>query len=122
MASMDTDEERDELTGADELIPSESMDDEPTYRDRAAAKLDQIAHETQQALAEHGVGVDLGIFFVIPNNGHSVLMFGTPADPSDDLWSEVCEIVSAIVRNLVGLERTRCRSLLCATTGSSSIS
>ena len=117
---MDTDIECDELTGADELIPSESINDEPTYRDRAAAKLDQIAREAKKVLVEHGIGISL--FFLIPNNGHSILLFGTPADPSDDLWSEVSEIVSGIVRQSVGVKRTRCRSLLCATTCSSSIS
>jgi hypothetical protein len=90
------------------------MDDEPTYRDKAAAKLDQIAHDAKQALVEHGI--DLDLFFVALNSGEAILIYGTPADPSDVLWDEVSEIVSAIVRQSVGVERTQCRSLLCATT------
>jgi hypothetical protein len=105
MAAMDTDE----LADDDELG---SMNDEPNYRDRAAAHFDQIAHDAKERFAEHGIGISL--FFVIPSSGHSIIMFGTQADPPDDLWNEVTEIVSGIVRQLIGLEHTCCRSLLCA--------
>jgi hypothetical protein len=111
---MDTDDERDELTGDDELTSDDQGDDDDVsaYRARAASKLDQIAQDAKEALAEHGIG--LSLFFVIPSNGQSILFFGTSADPSDDLWNEVTEIVSGIVQQLLGLRRPRCRTLLCA--------
>jgi hypothetical protein len=87
----------------------------PAYRERAAAKLDQIARDVREALAKRGI--EIGLLFLIPS-GRSILVFGTSADPPDDLWNEVAEIVSAIVRQSVGLERTRCRPVIFASTNS----
>jgi hypothetical protein len=109
---MDTDElTGDELTGDAE--PG-SMDDDVTYRYRAAANLNQIARDAKDRLDEHGI--DTPLFFLLPNSGDAVLIFGTPGDPDDDLWNEVTGIVSGIVQQSIGLERPRCRSLACATT------
>lgn len=116
---MDVHEECDELTGDDAPISGESMGDEATYRERAAAKLDQIAQDAKEALAEHDIGISL--FFLIPNSGRSILTFGTPADPSDDLWDEVRKLVSAIVEQSIGLERTRCRNVRGAMTAAAPI-
>jgi hypothetical protein len=103
---MDTPDEHDELPDDDD------GDDVPAYRERAAAKLDQIVRDVKDALAEH----DIDVFFTVPSSGHSILTFGTIADPDDEAWKTVSEIVSAVVRRTIGVERTRCRSLLCATT------
>ncbi len=88
--------------------------DVTAHRARAAAKLDQIAQQTQQMLAEAGVAID--VFFLIPSSGDAVLIFGTTADPSDDLWNKVRDIVAPIVRQSVGLRGTRCRAMACAAT------
>lgn len=101
---MDTDDERGDFAG----------DDVPAYRKRAAELLDEIAHHTRHRLADAGIEMD--VFFMIPSHGHSILLFGTVADPSDDLWDTVSEIVSLVVQQSVGLDRMRCRALACATT------
>ena len=108
---MDTYDEHDEMTCDDE--PG-LMSARATYRNQARANLDQIAKDTKQAIADAGIEMD--VFFIIPNNGDSLLTFGTPGDPSDDLWDTVSEIVSAVVRQSIGLDHATCRSLLCATT------
>ena len=41
------------------------------------------------------MGIDLGLFFLIPNSGDAIVTFGTPGDPSDDEWNHVREIVTA---------------------------
>ena len=105
MDTNDANDEHDEL--ADDI-------DEATYRERAAAKLDQIARDAKQALVEH----DIDVFFMIPNSGRSIIVFGTPADPDDETWKTVSAVVSGIVRGAIGLDRSRCRSLACATTAS----
>jgi hypothetical protein len=96
-----------------ELDPTDD-DDVATHRSRARKMLDQIAQQAKQALTDQGIGID--VFFLIPSSGNSVLIFGTPADPADVLWNEVGKIVSAIVRQSVGLAGTRCRAMACATT------
>lgn len=108
---MDTYEEHDELSGDDD--PG-AMADGLTYRDRARVNLDQIARDAKRLLAENGI--EISLFFMIPNSGHSVLTFGTPADPTDDLWNKVTEIVSAIVRQSIGLAQIICRNLQCVDT------
>jgi hypothetical protein len=90
-------------------------DDVMAHRERAATKLDQIARDAKDALAENGLE-KICLFFLIPNSGRSILVFGTPGDPSDDLWSKVGEIVEAIVARLIGLRGTRRREVRCATT------
>lgn len=96
----------------DELPDDDDGDDVPAYRERAAAKLDQIARDVKDALAEH----DIDIFFTIPSSGHSILTFGTVADPDDREWQIISAVVSGIVHHAIGLERSRCRSLACAIT------
>ncbi len=88
--------------------------DVTVHRERAKTMLDQIAAEVKQTLIEQGI--DLSLFFLIPSSGDSVLIFGTPADPSDGEWNRVAEIVAPIVRQSVGMAGTRCRAVACATT------
>lgn len=88
--------------------------DVTVHRERAKTMLDQIAAEVKQALTDKGI--DLSLFFLIPSSGDSVLIFGTSADPSDDLWNRVAEIVAPIVQQSVGLAGTRCKAMACATT------
>jgi hypothetical protein len=96
----------------DDLI--EDGDEVTDHRARARAELDQIARLAKQALAEQKIALDL--FFLVPNSGQAILMFGTPADPDDELWEQVDEIVSAIVREVVGTDGTTCRQVTCSTT------
>jgi hypothetical protein len=88
--------------------------DQGTYQERATAMLDLIAQRTKLALSE--AGMDIDIIFLVSQNSNAILTFGTPADPSDDLWAAVGEVVSCVVRNSLGIERTRCRALMCAST------
>ena len=99
---MDFNDERDDL------------DDDVVARERAKVELVQIVQQAKRALQEGGI--DLDLFFLVPNSGSSILAFGTTGDPDDDLWARVGEIVSSIVRQTVGLDRTRCRQVICATT------
>jgi hypothetical protein len=118
MAAMDAmdDDDDDDLMTDDTAMSDESTDDVPAYRERATSRLQDIAQQTKQALAD--AGIDLHIFFTIPSSGHSILTFGTVADPDpdDEEWQTISAIVSGIVRRAVGLDRSRCRSLACATT------
>jgi hypothetical protein len=115
MDTNDANDEHDELTDTDD-VPDEATDDVPAYRERATSRLQDIAQQTKQALADADAGIDLDIFFTVPSSGHSILTFGTIADPDDATWQAVSAIVSATVRRAIGLDRSRCRSLACATT------
>jgi hypothetical protein len=115
MDTNDANDEHDELTDADDVL-DESMDDEADYRERAATKLDQIAQQVKQALADAAISLD--VFLVVPGSGDAIVTFGTVADPdpNDDEWQTVAAIVASVVRRAIGLNRSRCRSLVCATT------
>jgi hypothetical protein len=102
---MDTQELRELTDDGDEVTAD---------RDRAKETLNQVAGLAKQALAENGI--DLDLFFLVPNSGESILMFGTSIDPDFATWARVGEIVSAIVREVVGLDDTRCRPVTCSTT------
>jgi hypothetical protein len=84
------------------------------YRASARNLLAHMTQEVKQALKEAGIEID--VFVVIPATGDAVATFGTLADPSDEVWSRVSEIVCSIVRRSVGLTRTRCREVVCAST------
>ena len=102
---MDT-QEVDDLT--------EEGDELSVYRDRAKAILDQIARQTKQALAEHGID-DLTVFFMIQSSG-PILIFGTMSDPSENQWEQVSDIVSSVLRQVVGLDGAWSRPVMCAST------
>jgi hypothetical protein len=104
-AAMDINDALDDLT-----------DEERVADRRARAKdlLNEIARQTKQALTEQGI--DTSVFFLIPHTGDAIVTFGTSLNPSDHEWNRVTEIVSAIVRQTVGLDHTRCREVVCATT------
>ena len=93
---------------------NEDGDEVTACRARARTELDQIARQTKQALAEQGL--DITVFFLVPNSGEAVLLYGTPADPDDLIWERVSNIVSAVVREVVGLDGGRCRPVMCSTT------
>jgi hypothetical protein len=109
-AVMDSDDGRADLTDCD----VDDDIDEATYRERAAATIDQIAQQVKKALADAAISID--VFLVVPGSGNAIVTFGTIADPDDEAWKTVSEIVSAVVRRAIGLDRSRCRSLACATT------
>ena len=88
--------------------------DEAAYRERATELLDQIAQQAKQALSD--ASIDIELFFMVPRSSKAILTFGTLADPPDDLWNRVSEAVSCVVRNSLGIERTRCRGVACAST------
>ena len=99
-----------------QAIDDPALDDDVTaYRERARERLAQIAEQTKQVLAEHGI--DTSLFFLIPHSGSSILTFGTTLDPDDNEWDRVAAIVSSVVRQTVGLRGTRCQEVVCATTG-----
>jgi len=101
----EADDQRDDLTDDDD-------DDVPAYRARAAIMLDQIAQASKRALADQGID----LFFLVPNSGEAILIYGTPGDPDDASWEQVGETVAAIVGGLIGLRDTRRRPVRCATT------
>jgi hypothetical protein len=90
-------------------------DDVTTYRARARNLLTEITRQAKQAL--DGAGISLDVFVMIPSSGDAIATFGTAASPADEVWSRVSEIVSSIVGESVGLARTRCREVACASTG-----
>jgi hypothetical protein len=102
---MDTHDERDDQTDGDAVL---------VHRARAKAELDQIAQQAKQALAD--AGIVLSLFFLVPNSNSSVLLYGSPADADDATWRRVAEIVAQIVCKTVGLDRTRCQEVACAST------
>jgi hypothetical protein len=77
-----------ETQALDDLRDDDEM---AAHRAKAKAELDQIARQARQALTEQGLG-DISLFFLIPNSGDSILVFGTPGDPDDHLrpkWETV---------------------------------
>jgi len=89
-------------------------DDVTDHRARATTMLDQIARQTKQALVE--AGIDTPVFLIVPTSGSAIVTFGTIADPPDDQWSRVSDVVASVVRDLIGLDRVQCREVQCATT------
>jgi len=84
------------------------------HRARAATMLTEINRQAKQTLVD--AGIDLDLFFLIPNSGEAIITFGTSGDPSDDQWGRVADVVSSVVRQSVGLDRSRCQEVICATT------
>ena len=85
-----------------------------TYRARARRELDEIARQAKQALAEHKI--DLDVFFLVPNSGEAIVTYGTHNNPDDATWERVGDIVSDVLRQVVGMEGTRHASVMCSTT------
>ena len=101
---MDT-QELDDLT--------EDGDEVTAYRARARTGIDQIARLTKNALAESRI--DITVFFLVQSSG-PILTFGTMADPSDDQWEQVSEIILSVVREVTGLDGVWSRQVMCAST------
>ena len=95
-------------------VRDEPMDGVEAHRGRAAAEIDQIARDAKEALADQGIDIDL--FFLAPNSGKAILIYGTAGNPPNDEWDRVGEIVGSIVARLIGLDRVRCQEVLCMTT------
>ena len=93
---------------------NEDGDEVRAHRARVRTGLNEIARLAKQALAKQKIGLDL--FFLTPNSGESVLMFGSPTDVDDPTWERVSDIVSSVLRQVVGLDGTRCRPVMCSTT------
>ena len=91
-------------------------DDEDVAAQRAKARnlLPQITQQVKQALQEASIEID--VFLMIPASGDAIATFGTLADPPDELWTRIGDIVCSIVRRAVGLDRVCSRPLSCATT------
>ena len=53
---------------------TEDGDEVTSHRARARTELDQIARQAKQVLAEQKI--DLDLFFLIPNSGEAILLFG----------------------------------------------
>ena len=64
-------------------VRDEPMDGVEAHRGRAAAEIDQIARDAKEALADQGIDIDL--FFLSPNSGKAILIYGTavPRQTSD---------------------------------------
>ena len=88
-------------------------DDSTVYRARAKTGLDQIARLARQVLTEQGI--DITVFFLVQSSG-PILTFGTMADPSDDKWEQVSEIILSVVREVTGLDGVWSRQVMCAST------
>jgi len=84
------------------------------YRARARNLLPQITQDVKRALDEASIEMD--VFVVVPTCGDAIATFGTVTDPADEVWATVSDIVCSVVRKTVGLDRTKCRELACATT------
>jgi hypothetical protein len=86
-----------------------------TYRARARDLLTEITRQVRQALDDAGISLD--VFVMIPSSGDAIATFGTAANPTDEAWDRASKIISSIVGESVGLARTRCREVACASTG-----
>jgi len=101
-----------EMRTLDDLVMDDGV---VAQRAKASAELDRITRTAKQALLH--AGIDLELFFMVPNSGDAILTYGTPGDPDDNLWDRVRDIVVAVLQETVGLERPKCNAVLCATTG-----
>jgi hypothetical protein len=92
-------------------------EDEGVAAQRARARnlLPQITQQVKQAL--HEASIEIDVFLMIPTTGDAIATFGTLADPPDELWNRIGEIVCAVLGNTIGLDRAISRELACANTG-----
>ncbi len=109
------------LSDHDEINPSRPIDDDwpkarvVEQRTLLQSCLPQIAEQVRGGLRD--VGLSLEVFLTIPASGNSLMTFATAADPADEEWDRVRDIVRRIVGELVGAEGLRCRELACASSG-----
>jgi hypothetical protein len=85
-----------------------------TQRALVRSKLDQITEQVKAARDQQGISVP--VFFIVPSSGDAIIAFGTVADPPDDEWGRVNEIVSGIMAEAIGLDRLATREVACAAT------
>jgi hypothetical protein len=84
--------------------------DEPAYRERATAILDELAHRARVELRR--ANIPLNVYFVIGPSGDAILTCGAVADKEQ--WQEIKAEVGKIVRRSIGLEPAQCRQVICA--------
>jgi hypothetical protein len=76
-------------------------------------------------LALHEIAADLGIqllaanlnfkvFLTVPASGRSIATIATPADPTDEEWSHVSDMVCRLIGKRLGDIELRGRELSCA--------
>jgi hypothetical protein len=90
-------------------IARDDQTDEAAYRERAAALLDELAHQARVAL--RNAGIPLNVYFIVPESGDAILTLGAVADK--DEWHGLQAEVGRIVRRLIGLDPARCREIIC---------
>jgi hypothetical protein len=90
-------------------------DDMVRHRARARNLLSKITRQIRKALDDAGISLD--VFVTIPSSGEAIATIGTAANPTDEVWDRTSKIISSIVGESVGLTRTRCREVACASTG-----
>jgi hypothetical protein len=86
----------------DDTAAAIATDELMDTRRELADTLDEIAAEVTAALSSGGIRVP--IFFVVPATGDSIMTFATPADPSDEQWDRVQDIVCHILTSRVGID------------------
>jgi hypothetical protein len=93
------------------------LDDPRVDAERAVVReaLDEIAREVASKLRESGLS--LQVFLTLPRIGNAIATIATPADPKEDVWTSVCEIVSQIVSHRLNGMKLRSRELPCAMAG-----
>lgn len=89
--------------------------DAQKQRQTATIKLDQIAQQVRQVMAEHQI--DVSLFFFVPSGGDAIISFGTMSDTPDELWDQITGLVCAVIQEEIGDERVRCRGVACAMAG-----
>jgi hypothetical protein len=94
-------------------------DDARTHREKAISKLDEIVRLVRQRLVENKI--DISLFFLIPRSGEAIVTFGTISDPSDQLWEQINDLVSSVVQDVIGVQRLKCRSVVCAASDGASL-
>lgn len=81
-------------------------------RRRATETLPQVAELSNEALRQAGIEFD--VFFLVPRSGTAILTFGTPADPTDEVWDTASNIINLIVQDSINASRLRSHELFCA--------
>lgn len=87
-------------------------------REHATRWLPTIVERTRSALAESEIRQD--VFFVVPNSGNAVVLFGTADDPEDAVWDRISGIVVGIVQDVLQMQHAYSRNLASALAHSTS--
>lgn len=74
--------------------------------------LDEIAAELGVQLQAENLNHK--VFLTVPNSGRSIATIATPADPTDEEWSRVSNMVCGLIGKRLGDMRLQGRNLTCA--------